>query len=212
MRIIRSLVLAAVAVTVPVAAMAQLPTQTLDYTGPSGVVSGNLYVGPYNGTLGGVAYDIFCVDGLTSVDTSPYQVYVTPLTAGANIASGDYTKQTSVSTYMQAAWLAMQFRTDNKGEWGAIHQAIWDLTGGLKSGWYTGYSSTSTAVLDWKAQAGDNYGDVIASDWSVLSPEDATSQEFLVRTSVPEPGTWLMVLAGFLGVGVVAFRRRFGIA
>lgn len=208
MRLTRSLAVAALALAIPAAATAQTPTQTFDYTGHSGVVSGNVYVGPYTGTLGGTAYDIFCVDGLTTVLGNPYEVYVTPLTAAANIASGAYTKQSSVNTYMQAAWLALQFRPDNTGEWGDIHQAIWNITGG------SAFSTGATNAAYWEGKAADNYASVIGSEWRVLTPVgDVQSQEFLVRTDVvPEPGTWVMLLTGLVGVGGVAFRRRSGTA
>lgn len=211
MRLIRSLVVVALALAIPAGTAAQLPTQTFDYTGHSGVAIGNVYVGPYNGTLGGVAYDIFCVDGQTTVKTDPYEVYVTPLTATANIMSGAYTKQTSPDTYAQAAWLAMQFRPgENESEWGNIHQAIWNLTGGLAAGYDSG--ADPAEAEEWENMAAANFGDVVASEWRVLTAVDVTSQEFLVRSNVvPEPGTWVMLLTGLLAVGGLVFGRRTGV-
>lgn len=212
---IRILTALAVALALPAAAVAQSPTQTFDYTATGdAVVSGNVYVGPYNGTLGGVAYDIFCVDASTTVYTAnPYTVWVTPLTAGGDI--GSYTKQASADVYAQAAWLAMQFNSTSTTQWGAIHQAIWEVTGTYAgSGINTGAAAGD--VASWYSQATDvaNYGTVNYSEWSVLTPytdadTNIRSQEFLVRTSVvPEPGTWAMLLTGLVGLGGVAFRRR----
>lgn len=210
----RILTALAVALALPAAASAQTPTQTFDYTGTGdAVVSGNVYVGSYNGTLGNVAYDIFCVDASTIVYTDrPYDVWVTPLTATGKIEDGLFTKDSNPDAYTQAAWLAMQFDLNSTEEWGAIHQAIWRITDTYEgSGISTNTSGAQFSVAEWIEKAEAGAGSVALSEWSVLtaSPEMDLSQEFLVRTNVvPEPGTWAMLLTGLVGLGGVAFRRH----
>ena len=201
MRLLRYAVLMAFALAIPASLSAQYPTQTLKHTG-GGEASGNVLVGPYNGILGGVAMDIFCIDGAHLVRSGEYSVYVTPLSS-VNIGDPTYTYY-GMPAYAKAAWLSTRFAM-YPDDWDDIHQAIWNITsGGLPATYYT----SADNARYWEGKAADFYGGINTREWAVLHAVDGDAQEFLVRRSVPEPEAILLLLSGLVGIAGVVVRRR----
>ena len=165
---------------------------------------------------GGTQWDIFCVDfqhnayiGQTT------NVYLTNLSqvnlSNSNGWLGQYTRSTSLTSYLESAWLSQQIMSAgvNTDKAKDMNGAIWQIMGGTV---YRNGSNTNIAA--WADSAAKYVGDVTASNWVVVTPYTtntdgsrsvASSQEFLTQVT-PEPATLLL-----LGTGLVAMMLAAGV-
>lgn len=192
--------------------------------GPDGTATAGtfgVYVGPYTGNFlddAAGSFSIYCVDYLHyASDMNNVDVNVSGLSGSlANTRLNDPVR------YQKAAYLSSLF--DSWGTWGTdkrtvfsgIHAAIWSVTSGSTLG------SGMTAGLreDFLTMANDNYDTVNLDEWYVITRDasdldgymesgDGMGQEFLMRRSVPEPGTLLLMLTGMVMLVGVSRKRAF---
>ncbi|MFW6078228.1 MAG: PEP-CTERM sorting domain-containing protein [Gemmatimonadota bacterium] len=230
MRIDKLIGVSAILVGLVAAPAAAQETGNVTFTG-SEHTYGGYGVGEYGVLIdmplpGGPAFDAYCVDAAHFVDKS-----ADGWTAELSRLSGDLTDTylggfgtDAFDAYLQSAYLATKFRSATTDqERGHIHAAIWAITGYVREGRYitpwgdlegslSGHIDAETA-LAFVDEARSNHTSVNASSWYVVSDVDGpadpnASQEFLVHVT-PEPGTWLMLLTGFVGLFGVAIRRGF---
>lgn len=163
---------------------------------------GSFYVGPYGFQVGSdpgsSLWDFYCVDFSRAVYKD--QTFTAHFTS---MAGGDLTNTYKgvLATYQQAAYLTKKFDELPQDQWGALHAAIWKVTGVAP----TGGDASDPLVDDWVSEAEANYGSVNSEYWTVVSDVDGNRQEFLTYTA-PEPTSMLLLGTGL--AGVAWFRRR----
>ena len=194
-------------------AFADGSTVTYTFTGTE-----NGRYGPYIGNFayaGNNPVNMYCVDLYRSI--SPGLVVtasVANLQTGSLTATPGYAGLDLQKDMKKAAWLSMQFWSQPKTEWRAIHEAIWSLTSGISVG---GAAATWAAEAESKflTYQGGNY-----ADWSLLTFESGypewnpnvairPTQSMLVQsTSVaPEPQTYILMGTGLIFLVFVGRRR-----
>ena len=175
-------------------------------------------IGPYGGTLNGVAASFYCVD--FSHDIVGQTGWAAAVT---NLGSTGPTIHPSQTTYDEYAWLitqmmnpaqiAAQTQQSNQTVEAELQWTIWAMSGlGNVSNpytYWTGYFS---------AQAANNYQSVTGS-WEILTPNIGTGyssngqiggyygQEFMVMAT-PEPSSILLLLAGLAAIFGIAMLKR----
>ncbi len=176
------------------------------------------YVGPYNGRLDGLTYNIFCDDFSHHINV-PDQVTVNVST----IADLHLTRFGSVagatSLYEQVFYLSTYLVGASASQRADVQDAIWSYFSNNAP------NQASAAVQGWLTQAQNNYSGKDYSSFRILTEASSSSnpnaqfngkQELFISTTVqpagltgtPEPGTWAMLLTGMGGVAFMRFRRR----
>ncbi|HUF76261.1 MAG TPA: PEP-CTERM sorting domain-containing protein [Longimicrobiales bacterium] len=184
-------------------------TEYLDFIGGSGVDGGwGVQVGPYRGRFlypTTAQFSIYCVD--YDHYAMDQEVDVTWLNGGSFGETRLGSHANPFEVYRRAAYLSSLFETTADSEWGEIHAAIWSLTSDLQ-GQDTGDYLTMSVP--------DHFS---TADWYILSPLnasgpefDGTGQEFLMRVSVPEPATFLLMASGLLLLAALSRKRLVGLA
>jgi hypothetical protein len=107
-------------------------------------------------------------------------------------------------TYVNANPLAVNSSGESTSLQLAIWNAIYDDDDDLSTGAFrdttSGYGTYATTLLANSAST--------ISKLNVFVLANGRSQDFLVTTHIPEPGTLALAAAGFAGLGFTARRRR----
>ncbi len=167
-------------------------------------------VGPYTGTLNGIAVALYCDDLADSIDHGDtFTVNITPLSS-ADLSNTRFgTLPNASSLYDQIAWLTLQFASHPQTQWVDIHEAIW---GYFDSNAEVIAGSTGTAY--WQAQALANDHSINLANFEIVTQANVhvagvtQYQEFLVQT--PEPASIGLIGLGLGLVALGAVRRRAG--
>ncbi len=180
------------------------------------IVSGGVYVGPYNFTTsGGQSLQLVC-------DTFENEVYP-PESWTANVTTlgsgtGLFGSTTSIQ-YQESAWLVQQMFANlgNAQTVADIQWALWDIFDpGVSSSDPYGTPSDPTGIQNWynaatlsSNYASGNYSDVLiytpASGWP---SGDGVPQEYIGIVSTPEPGTISLMLIGLASLGLMMVMRK----
>lgn len=165
-----------------------------------------------NGAFG-PAVDIYCVDFTHSANTGTYNAWFTKLDQNLT-----HTRSSTLATYMKAAWLINKLDATpiaSQFERASLHAAIWWTMAGSPVSVKNGASFDASRLTYWAGRAGTewNDGSVRDEEWTVVTDAcvtssgtagrghtatDSCSQEFLVRTVVPEPATVILLGTGLL--------------
>jgi len=211
-----SLVIAAAAVAF-VAREVKASTLLLDSVDGVTDSAGDL-VGPYNGRLDGLAYNIFCDDfdhhiGIPDSET----VNVSTVTDLHLTRFGGVAAATSL--YEQVFYLATYLTNASASQRADVQDAMWS---------YFSTNAPNQAKLQvqgWLNQAKANYAGKDYSSFRVMTEVNTAAnptaqfdgkQELFLSTvtrlpgltSTPEPATWAMLLTGLGGFAFARFRRR----
>jgi hypothetical protein len=195
-------------------------TEQLKLVSAGGVVSTfsspSVYLGPYTATLTSdpthSTFSIYCIDFLHEINVG--DVWTANVSEISSTGLSDTRLgNAGLTQYQKAIWLATQFAANQTREaWSAIHDAIWYIT-------TPGYAlKTSSKGQSWVNQVNAAFAlgtptDVDFTQWRVLTDTRTPgTQEFLVSTPpttvTPEPGTYLLMITGLVGVMIVTYRRR----
>jgi hypothetical protein len=110
--------------------------QSFTLTSAGTVVSGGVYVGPYQGNFpGGPSIDVTCIDYFNDAYLAPnplatWNVTQTTLGNGANLANtrfGSMWGAEALSRYRIAGYLSTQFSSVPTAQWGDLHRTIWNV-------------------------------------------------------------------------------------
>ncbi|MDA0328049.1 MAG: PEP-CTERM sorting domain-containing protein [Gemmatimonadetes bacterium] len=208
----------------------------LRFIGGSGQGGGfGVQVGPYLGSFRDgtgtpstsrigetLPFSLYCVDFLHSASNSNGLVNVTSL--GGNLAN---TRLQDFSRYRKSAYLSSLFDSWQDHQvgsmagfsksqiWGGLHAAIWNIATGPLD---LGSGDTATARDYFLGLANGTPGTTYdTTGWYILSEADvslsnsSSGQEFLMRVSVPEPTTVLLMLTGLVMLVGVNRKRLLGV-
>jgi hypothetical protein len=175
----------------------------------------------------GPAEDVFCVDFMhesyIGQVVPDYLTNLGDLGGSHSTWLGTYTRNSSLQSYLEAAWLAQQLKVVGANSTAAleINGAIWQIMSGstfyrqVGSSWYNNYNNVGIkywrdlAIGNW---TGTSENGVNASQWVVVTPTDfgqaGSSQEYITQVT-PEPATMLLLGSGLLimMLGAGAVRR-----
>lgn len=169
------------------------------YGNPFNPVAYGAYTGPYKGSFpgypGSPQFTMYCVDFETNVINTAWTITVEQV---APVHHG--------GTWHQVSFLASLFAVEDVSQFTAIHGAIWHLTSPTQFNLAGRSATVRTAINSYLARDFLTFTDY--HNWYILrSDPQGTSQNFIVRHSVPEPGVIVLLLSGLLGVAFVARRR-----
>lgn len=167
-------------------------------------------IGPYGGTLNGVATQFYCVDFNDSISgNTGWMANVTGLT---NTTGYSQTLQGNQTFYLQAAWLITQMMNPKNSQAldAQFQWAIWYLSvpTSQQNALFPDYSTD----LYWNklALSAVNLGFSVTG-WQILTPVGGYGQEFVVPggpgAATPEPSVIVLLLAGLVAFALVARKK-----
>ncbi|HET6599865.1 MAG TPA: PEP-CTERM sorting domain-containing protein [Burkholderiaceae bacterium] len=181
---------------------------TPSHDGPAGGFKGSL--SGFGAPFDTLSFETYCVEltesfyGFPSGNMSGYSIF-TPGAYGewglnfATVAN----RIGQLMTYVNANPLAADTSGESTSLQLAIWNAIYDTDNSLSAGSFQDtsiYAPDATMLLANSA--------LTTSNLNVFVVAKRGSQDFLVTTRVPEPGTLALAAAGFAGLGFSARRRR----
>lgn len=165
--------------------------------------------GALNATYNGASFVTYCIDVYQSASIGTLYTDYAPK-AGSLQFSG------TQATDLGRLFTSYGSLVDTKIESAAMQLAVWEIVDETR-GSYNVSSGSFSAVLD---RGSDAAVVSLANSWlsnlgtsniyNVSALSSATHQDFLVLAPVPEPSTYALMLAGLMGVGFVARRRKNG--
>jgi len=182
------------------------------------IISGGVYVGPYNFTSDGQSLQLVC-DTFQN-DVYPPESWMASIST-IGVGTGLF-GSTSSTQYQEAAWLVqgMFGNLSNTQTVGDIQWAIWDIfdpgtcgTGVSNCDPY-GNPGDQSSIAGWvtsagTSSAGGNYSNmVIYTPQSGWPANDGVPQEYVGIISTPEPGTSSLMLIGIGLLGVMIVMRK----
>lgn len=171
-------------------------------------------------------FDIFCIDFdnhaqnvWTGRALTFSQAVTAPYLAGVSRALGT-SPAWGIQQLRAAAYLSQQFTNTNlvNGKWDDIHGAIWSMFSSSnvpKVGQYATYQTNALNFAAANTSAFDDYVLIVDENAFDVNYKGALNQTFImsdpgntIHTVTPEPGTWALMTAGLMVVGMASRRRR----
>jgi len=179
------------------------------------------FVGPYNGRLDGLTYNIFCDDFSHHIGVPDQETVNVSTIADLHLTRfGSVTGATSL--YEQVFYLSTYLVGASAGQRADVQDAMWSFFSNSAP------NQAKAGVQAWLLQAQNNSSGKDYSSFRILTEANNSGnqnaqfngkQELFISTTVqpagltgtPEPATWAMLLTGMSGLAFARFRRK-GIA
>jgi hypothetical protein len=199
-----------------------LSASTLNFDSVDGVKdSAGNYVAPYNGSLDGTNYLLFC-------DDFTHNIFI-PDSETVNVSAINNLSLTrfgglaaATSLYEQVFYLSSYLVGASDAQRGDVQDAMWSYFAPSDAP-----NQSKQAVKDWLTQANNNYASKDYSQFRILTEANSDAnpsaqfngkQELFINisgdstnttpTNTPEPGTWALLLTGLGGFVLTRARRQ----